>query len=91
MLRDQWTEINQHALCHTTQHPQTSFRELCVCDEYVYLGTTFNSNNTFKKAINKQVCQAKRALFSMKNKIFLLQLPIDIQLELFDHLILPIW
>ena len=64
--------------------------ELCVCDEYVYLGTTFNYNNTFKKAINKQVCQAKRALFSMKSKIFLLQLPIDIQLELFDHLILPI-
>ena len=26
----------------------------------------------------------------MKSKIFLLQLPIDIQLELFDHLILPI-
>ena len=47
-------------------------------------------NNNFKKAINKQVSQARRALFSLKSKILSLRLPIDIQLELFDHLILPI-
>ena len=58
--------------------------KLCVCDDYIYLGTTLNYNNTFKKAINKQVCQARRAQF------FSLQLPIDIQLE-FDFTNITIW
>ena len=64
--------------------------EICVCDDYVYLGTTFNYNNSFKKAINKQVSQARRALYSMKSKILPLLLPIDVKLELFEHLVMPI-
>lgn len=42
------------------------------------------------KAINKQVTQARRSLFSMLSKCKKLDLPIDINCELFDVLIVPI-
>ena len=61
-----------------------------VVDDYTYLGTTFNFNGNFKKAINKQIDAARRALFILKKKIMTLKLPIDLQLELFDKTILPI-
>ena len=35
-----------------------------VVDEYIYLGTTFCCNGSFKKAITKQISQAKGAMFS---------------------------
>ena len=34
-----------------------------VVDEYVYLGTTFNYNNKFRKAQVKQINQARRAMY----------------------------
>jgi hypothetical protein len=61
-----------------------------VQDDYTYLGTTFNYNGNYDKAIAKQVTQAKRAMYSMVGKARKLGLPIDIQLHLFDTLILPI-
>ncbi len=61
-----------------------------VKDDYIYLGTTFNYNGKFQKAIAKQVNQAKRAMYSMVGKARKLGLPVDIQLHLFDSLILPI-
>jgi len=38
----------------------------------------------------KQVTQAKRALFSLKSKIEMFDLPFDIVIDLFDKMILPI-
>ena len=61
-----------------------------VVDDYVYLGVTFNYNNRFEKAIDKQVKQANRALYALLNKARKLQLPIDLLLELFDKLVLPV-
>ena len=61
-----------------------------VVDDYVYLGITFNYNNSFRKAQAKQLNQARRAMYSMLNKIYHLDLPVDIQIELFDQLVLPI-
>ena len=61
-----------------------------VVDDYTYLGTTFNYNGRFKKAIDKQVSQATRAMFSLGTKARKLLLPIDVQLELFDLMIVPI-
>ena len=61
-----------------------------VVDEYVYLGTTFNYNNKFRKAQTKQLNQARRAMYSLLSKTYHLHLPIDILLELFDQLVLPI-
>ena len=52
---------------------------------------TFNYNNRFRKAIKKQVGQARtKVLFSMLNRARNLGLSIEIQLEYFDHLVVPI-
>ena len=64
--------------------------ELDVVDDFIYLGVTLNYNGRFKKAISKQVSQAKRAMFSVLSNIRKLKLPIDISCELFDSLVLPI-
>lgn len=61
-----------------------------VVDDYDYLGTTFNFNGSFNKAITKQVGQARRALFALLTKSRRLSLPIDIQCELFEKTIMPI-
>ena len=61
-----------------------------VVDDYVYLGVKFNYNGSFKKAIAKQVTQARKALFGMLSKARSLVLPIDIQCELFDKTVLPV-
>ena len=60
-----------------------------VVDEYVYLGTTFNYNNKFRKAQVKQINQARRAMYSLLSKTYQLHLPMDILIELFDQLVLP--
>ena len=65
-------------------------RNIEVCQDYVYLGSTVNYNGSFMKAINKQVNQARRALYSLKSKWAKLELPIDVQCELFDRMIMPI-
>ena len=61
-----------------------------VVDDYVYLGTTFNYRGDFKKALSKQVSQARRAMYSLIIKAKKLRLPIDIELEMFDRLVVPI-
>ena len=61
-----------------------------VVDDYTYLGITFNYNGKFKKAIDKQMSSARRALFILQKKAKVLRLPIDVQLELFDKTVLPI-
>jgi hypothetical protein len=59
-------------------------------DSYVYLGTTFNYNGSFTNAIDKQIQQAKRAMYSLLAKARRLKLPIDIISHLFDTCIVPI-
>ena len=61
-----------------------------VVDDYTYLGVIFNYNGLFNKAINKQAKQGKRAFFALLNKVKILRLPVDLALELFDYLVLPI-
>ena len=39
-----------------------------IVDSYTYLGTVFNYNNRFSLAANKQVDQARRAMYGMLNK-----------------------
>ena len=58
--------------------------------EYKYLGTLFNYNNRFQKTIKAQCVSAKRALFSLMRKCRSLDLPIDLQIELFDRCVVPI-
>ena len=61
-----------------------------VVDDYVYLGVKFNYNGSFTKAMEKQIDQARKAMFSMLTKARRLQLPVDIQIDLFDKTVLPI-
>jgi hypothetical protein len=58
--------------------------------EYKYLGTVFNYNNKFQKAIKMQCSSANRAIFSLLKKIRKHDLPLDLQLELFDKCVKPI-
>ena len=74
------------------RYPDFAFstEKLDVVDEYVYLGVKFNYNGNYNKMIAKQITQARKALYCMLTKVRKLQLPIDIQCQLFDHLVLPI-
>ena len=49
-----------------------------------------NFNNTFAKAMKKQLDQGRRAQFSMLIKARNLDLPIDIQIKLFESIVCPI-
>ena len=64
--------------------------ELEIVDGYTYLGTLFNYNGQYKKAIAKQLDQARRAMFNLLNKVRKLELPIDIICDLFEKVIVPI-
>ena len=64
--------------------------EIEVVDDYVYLGVKFNYNGSFKKAINKQISQAIKAMFALLEKAKVLNLPIDIVCELFYVCVVPV-
>ncbi len=61
-----------------------------IVNEYTYLGVTMNYNSNFNKSISRQISQAKRAMYGLLTKSRKLNLPIDLQLELFNQLVLPI-
>ena len=64
---------------------------ISICDEFKYLGVIFNKKRSFYSEIRHNIGQAKKALHILyKKKTRSLQLPIDIQLYLFDHTISPI-
>ena len=63
---------------------------ISICDEYKYLGVIFTKTRSFYKAIKHNVEQAKKALHLLYKRINSLQIPIDLQLQIFDHTILPI-
>ena len=55
-----------------------------VVFDYTYLGVLFNYNNGFLKA-QKRLCAAdNRAMFSLIRKCRKLNLPIDVQLDIFE-------
>ena len=65
-------------------------RNVEVVWDYAYLGVLFNFNNKFQKA-QKRLCTAgNRAMFSLLKKCRKLNLPIDIQLDLFEKCVHPI-
>ena len=61
-----------------------------VVDDYLFLGVVFNYDNSFIKAVNRQLTLAKRALFALNSKISNLNLPVDLKLSLFDRLVIPV-
>ena len=61
-----------------------------ILDFYPYLRLTFNYNGSFATAKKRLSEQAQKALFSLYTKIRNLSIPVDLQLQLFDALVLPI-
>ena len=61
-----------------------------IVDNYVYLGTTIRFNGKFHDAKMKQVTQAKKAFSAIFSQKVKLQLPLDIYLNLFDQMVLPV-
>lgn len=67
-----------------------SGKSIEIVNSYTYLGTIFNYNENFCSARKKIVDQSQKALFAMYRKIKNITLPVDLQLQLFDTLIVPI-
>jgi hypothetical protein len=58
--------------------------------EYKYLGVIFSSSGSFLNARKSIAEQANKAMHLLYTRIYNLDLPIDLQLKLFDQTILPI-
>ena len=61
-----------------------------ICKEFKYLGTVFTKSRNFNKAKKHNYDQAKKAMHLLYKRIRNLNLPVDLQLLLFDQTILPI-
>ena len=57
---------------------------------FKYLGVTFNFNGNFNLCVKQLKEQGRRAMFALLQKCRYLQLPISVQLELFNSLVRPI-
>jgi hypothetical protein len=61
-----------------------------IVKDYKYLGILFSSSGSFLNARKLIASQANKAMHLLYTRIFNLDLPLDIQLKLFDQTILPI-
>ena len=59
-------------------------------DDYKYLGTTFNCNGKFRSGQLQLVEEAKKAMYSVIGTSRNLDLPIDIQLEMYNSMVLSV-
>ena len=59
-------------------------------DSYSYLGVLFNYSDSFVKKRTKLMDQARKVLYCLYRKLRNISIQIDLQLKLFDSLILPI-
>jgi hypothetical protein len=59
---------------------------LDVIDSYIYLGITFKYNGSFVDARKRLVEHDQKSLFAIHKKIRNQNIPIDLQLKLFDSL-----
>ena len=72
------------AATHEFQPVITVFQKLS------YLGIKFNYNGSFNKCQKYLYDQASKAMYAVLNRCRNLMLPVDLQLQLFDTLVLPI-
>ena len=61
-----------------------------IIKEYKYLGVVFASTGSFLNAPKHIAEQAKKAMYLLFMQINNLNLPLDLQLKLFDHTVMPI-
>ena len=60
-----------------------------ICSDYLYFGVKFNYNGKFSKAQQELFDKGNRAMFNILKKSRQLNLPIDLQLHLFNAIVLP--
>ena len=65
-------------------------KELEIVDSYKYLGVLFSQSGSFLSTRKHITQQAKKAMFLLFTRINNLDIPIDLQLKLFDNTVLPI-
>ena len=61
-----------------------------VKDSYKYLGSYLAQSGSFLTARKHVAEHARKALFLLYSRINNLNLPVDLQIKLFDHTVLPI-
>ena len=61
--------------------------KISICKVFKYLGVIFTKSRSFSKAIKHNYDQAKKAMHLLYKRIRYLNLPIDLQLQLFDNTI----
>lgn len=61
-----------------------------VISEYKYLGITMNYNGRFRNCQLQLIEQAKRAMYSVIGTSRKYDLPVDIQLEMFNNMVSPV-
>ena len=61
-----------------------------IVSEFKYLGVLFSKNNSFFKTKKHIANQGKKAVYSLLKKAQNMQLPVDLQVELFNKLVKPI-
>ena len=61
-----------------------------IVDNFIYLGVYFSKSRSFLKSRTHATEQARKALHLLYKRIRKFNLPIDLQLKIFDHTILPI-
>ena len=61
-----------------------------IIEHFKYLGVIFDFNNSFVKHTKHLFDQASEAMFALLRRNRQLNSPLDIQLKLFDSLVLPI-
>ena len=57
-----------------------------ICTDFKYLGVIFSRNRHFHQIKETNVEQARKAMYVLFKRIRNLDIPIDLQLYLFDHL-----
>ncbi|OWF46235.1 RNA-directed DNA polymerase from mobile element jockey [Mizuhopecten yessoensis] len=76
--------------CARTPHFTLCNVELEILEGYTYLGLFFNFSCSFFKARKKIVEQAQKSVFAVYKKLRNISLPVDLQLKIFDSLIMPV-
>ena len=65
-------------------------KDVEIVDKYKYRGIFFTSNGRFIKAQTYLITQVSTAMYLLYRHIYNLNLPIDLQLKLFDNTLVPI-
>lgn len=77
-----------------TQRYNTEFKldelQLEVVDQFRYLGVLFSYNGSFLMHRKNKLEQANKSMFALLKTIRQLSLPIDLQLKLFDRVVVPV-